>query len=136
MGKLQPINNTRFVQIVGRHFHFYAVTGSQADEAFAHFARDVGEDLVLVSQFNPEHGAGQHRQNCSFQLDVFLHAFLKAKRWGTLFPESHTLKCLPLSNGWFLCDRVHRRRHNPRHRRNRLRPHWSAARALRADGPH
>jgi hypothetical protein len=36
---------------------------------FAHFARKVGQDLVLIIQFHPEHGSGQHRRDGAFKFD-------------------------------------------------------------------
>jgi hypothetical protein len=56
----EAIDDARFVGVVGRHFDFDAVTDDEADEAFAHFAGDVGEDFVRVGKFDAEHGAGEN----------------------------------------------------------------------------
>ena len=69
----KPPDDPRLVQIVGRHFHFHTVTDDEADEAFAHFAGDSGEDQVFISEFDPEHRAGEHGQDTAFHLDVFFH---------------------------------------------------------------
>ena len=67
----QPPGDARLVQVVGRHFHAHAVADSEPDPAFAHLATDGGEDEVLVVQFDPEHGAGQHGLDAPFYFNVF-----------------------------------------------------------------
>ena len=66
---LQPPNDSRFVQIVGRHFHFDAVADGESNPAFSHFARDGCEDEVLVVELDAEHGTGQNRVDDSFDFD-------------------------------------------------------------------
>ena len=34
---IEAINDPRFVDVVGRHFHFNAVADGESDKAFAHF---------------------------------------------------------------------------------------------------
>jgi hypothetical protein len=46
------------------------VADGDADEVFAHPAGDVREDFVAIGQFDPEHGAGEHRCDGSGQFDV------------------------------------------------------------------
>ena len=70
-------NDARFIQIVGGHFHFDAITDSETDEPFAHFAGDGGKDLMLVVEFDAKHRAGQHRKNPTFYFNVFFHALNK-----------------------------------------------------------
>jgi hypothetical protein len=64
------VGDSRLVQIVLGHFDVYLVADGNADEIFAHFARDVREDFVAVGQFDPEHGAGEHLCDGSRQFDV------------------------------------------------------------------
>ena len=80
--QLHPICNPRFGRVVGRHFHFHAVADDEADEAFPHFAGDVGEDDLFVDgQLDLEHGAGQHLHDGAVHFDfAFGIDFL---RWGT-----------------------------------------------------
>ena len=46
-----------------------AISSRQADEAFSHFARDMGENAVLIGQFDMEHGASQNGDYFSFDLN-------------------------------------------------------------------
>jgi len=73
----QPINDPGFIDVVGRHLELHAVAGGQADEALAHFARDMGEDGVVVGQLHPEHGAGENGSDLPFEFDSFfrIHIF-------------------------------------------------------------
>ena len=59
-GLLEPVNDAGLVQIVGGHFQFYPVACGEADEALAHFARDVREDFVVIVERDAEHGPGEH----------------------------------------------------------------------------
>jgi hypothetical protein len=36
---------------------------------FAHLARNMRQDLVLVVQHDPEHGSGQNGLDCAFQFN-------------------------------------------------------------------
>ena len=63
--------DARLVQVVGRHFHLYAVADSEAHPTLAHFAAYGGKHEVLVVQFDPEHSAGQHRGDTTLDLNVF-----------------------------------------------------------------
>ncbi len=55
--------------IVGRHFHFHAVADDEFDEAFAHFARDVGEHDELIGEFDAELGACEDLHDGALDLD-------------------------------------------------------------------
>jgi len=83
----QPINDPGFIDVVGRHLELHAVAGGQADEALAHFARNVGEDGVVVGQLHPEHGAGENGSDLPFEFDSFfrIHIFCGtgAPFWGS-----------------------------------------------------
>ena len=54
-----PKRNPRFFQVVGRHLNIDLVADADADEVFAHFARDVGQDFVAVRKGHTKHGARQ-----------------------------------------------------------------------------
>lgn len=55
---VDPVNNTCFFRIVGRHLNFDLIAGYQSNETLPHFARNMSKDQMSVFQFNPEHGAG------------------------------------------------------------------------------
>jgi len=63
---LESVDDSGFADIIRRHFHSNSVANGKADKTFAHFAGDVREHKMLVSQGNPEHGARQHRHNSAF----------------------------------------------------------------------
>jgi len=50
---------------------FDAVANGKADEAFAHFTRNMRENQVFVRQRDPEHSAGENGCDRSFQFDGF-----------------------------------------------------------------
>jgi len=50
---------------------FDAVANGKADEAFAHFTRNMRENQVFVGERDPEHRAGKNRHDYSFQLNRF-----------------------------------------------------------------
>jgi hypothetical protein len=58
LSSAQPIDNTRFIEIVRRHLDFDPVAYSEADEPFPHLARNVGKNEVLIFELNAEHGSG------------------------------------------------------------------------------
>ena len=66
-----PVDDACLVHVVGRHLHLHTVPGGQADEAFTHLARDMGEDEMLIREFDTEHRARKHVHNPSLDLDVF-----------------------------------------------------------------
>jgi hypothetical protein len=70
---LQPVNDAGLVEVVGGHFHADAVADGEADEALAHLARDVRENLMFVGQFDAKHRSGEHRKYLSFNLDWLFH---------------------------------------------------------------
>jgi len=67
----EPINDARFVDIVGRHFQLYPVADGQANKAFAHLSGNVGENEVFVRKLNAKHCARENGNDFSFQLDRF-----------------------------------------------------------------
>lgn len=63
--------DARFAEIVGRHLDIHAIADTDADEIFAHFARDMGQHFVAVGQSNAEHGARQHLCHRTRQFNWF-----------------------------------------------------------------
>lgn len=57
LGLADAEGDTSFAHIVGRYLDAYLVTNDEADETLAHFARDVGEELVTIGNFDAEHGS-------------------------------------------------------------------------------
>ena len=58
-GLTEAINDAGFVEVVGRHFDFDAVSDGQADESLPHLAGNVSEHHVAVVQLDAEHGSCQ-----------------------------------------------------------------------------
>lgn len=54
----EAVDDASFIDIVRGHFHFDPIANGEANKALAHFAGDVGKDLMLVSQRYAEHGSG------------------------------------------------------------------------------
>jgi hypothetical protein len=70
----QPPGDAGLVEIVGGHFHFHAVTDSEAHPAFAHLSANGGKYEMFVVQFDAKHGSGQHRCDAAFDFNVlFFH---------------------------------------------------------------
>ncbi len=64
-----PVGDATLGQIVGSELNGYFVPWQDADVVLAHAARYVTEQLVVVLQFNPEHGVGKVFHDCSFHFD-------------------------------------------------------------------
>jgi hypothetical protein len=79
-GLTESIYDASLIDIVRGHFQLYPVANGEADKAFSHFARDMGENHVVVRKANPEHRAREHGGDQSFQLELFFewHADLLA----------------------------------------------------------
>jgi hypothetical protein len=79
-GLSEAIDDSAFIEVVWGHFEFYAVAIGEADEAFAHLAGDVRENLVLVREFDPKHGPGENGNDLAFGFNkfVWLHNFFQA----------------------------------------------------------
>ena len=67
----EPINDTRLVDVVRRHFEFHTVANGEADKAFAHFSRNVGEHEMFVCQRDAKHCAGKNGHDYPFHFDSF-----------------------------------------------------------------
>jgi hypothetical protein len=76
----ESIHDSRLIDIVRGHFQLHPVADGEANKSFSHFARDMGEDYVIVRQADAEHRAGEHGGNQSFELELFFewHADLLA----------------------------------------------------------
>jgi hypothetical protein len=71
---LESINDTRFSGIVRRHLHFYSIANRQSNKTFAHFAGDMGENEMLISERDPKHRPWEHRHYGALQFDRFCRA--------------------------------------------------------------
>ncbi len=67
----EPINDTRLVDIVGRHLQFHTIADREADKAFAHFARNMREDEMFICQRDTKHCAGKNGHDYPFYFDGF-----------------------------------------------------------------
>jgi hypothetical protein len=67
----KPINDARFVDIVGGHFQLHPVADGQANKAFAHLSGNVCENEMFVRELNAKHCARENGNDFSFQLDRF-----------------------------------------------------------------
>jgi hypothetical protein len=67
----KPINDARFVDIVGGHFQLHPVADGQANKAFAHLSGNVRENEMFVRKLNAKHRARENGNDFSFQLDRF-----------------------------------------------------------------
>ena len=68
---LEAVDDTRLIDVVRRHLKFNAIADGKSNKSFAHFPGNVRKDKMLIGKGNPEHGAGQDRHDCSFQLEGF-----------------------------------------------------------------
>jgi hypothetical protein len=53
----EAVNDARFSKVVRRHLKLDPISHCKADESLPHFSRDVGEDEMLISKLNAEHGS-------------------------------------------------------------------------------
>ena len=64
-----PERYTSLRQIVGRHLHFYFISGKDLDVMHAHLPRDMGRKHVTVVQLDAEHGVGQRLDDRAVPFD-------------------------------------------------------------------
>ena len=85
-GLLQlPINNasiqaerdTRLADIVGRYLNADLIANDEANEAFTHLARNVGEKLVPTRNADTEHRSRENSRHGSLHLNLALRIFLR-----------------------------------------------------------
>jgi hypothetical protein len=55
----EAIYDPRLIDIVRGHFELHPIANGEADKTFPHFARDVGEDHVVIWEADAEHCARQ-----------------------------------------------------------------------------
>src|SRR5690242_17270007 len=72
LGLLVPVDDPTPGEVVRRELHHHAVLREDPDVVLAHLAADVGENLVSVGQFDPEHGIRKGLHDGALHLD---HAF-------------------------------------------------------------
>ena len=72
----ESVNDSSLVDVVRRHLKLHAIASGEANEALAHFPRNMGQHLMLVVQLDPEHGSWQNSNNGAFQLNVLFHTGL------------------------------------------------------------
>jgi len=65
-----PKGNATLGQVVGSHFNLDLVTRQNTNVVFAHFARDMGNDNVIIFQLYPESGIRQSVDNLAFKFNV------------------------------------------------------------------
>ena len=80
-------------QVVRRKFHDDSVLRQDADVVLPHLAADVGQDLVSVGEFDPEHGVREWLDDATLDLD------------GTVF-FGHILRYLTLLVTTFVATRA------------------------------
>ena len=64
-----PERYTSLRQIVGRHLHFYFISGKDLDVMHAHLARDMSENLMAVLELDFEHCVRESLQNGALKFD-------------------------------------------------------------------
>lgn len=70
----QAVGNPGLAQVVRRHLQPHAISDGKPDEMFAHFTGKMGQNLVLIVQFDPKHCARQYGRDSALQLDRFFTA--------------------------------------------------------------
>lgn len=71
-------DNAGFVEIVGGHFHFHAISGGEADKTLPHFTGDGRQDHMLIIKPNAEHCPREDCFYTTFNFNMIFHAFLIA----------------------------------------------------------
>ena len=67
----KAVDDACLINVVRRHLEFNAIADGKSNKSFAHFPGNVREDKMFVGESDPEHGAGKHRHDCSFQFEGF-----------------------------------------------------------------
>jgi hypothetical protein len=93
-GLFVSVNNSSAIQIVGRELNCHFVARQDADKILAHFAGNMGQNLVLVFQFHLEHGIRQRlNHGCHYFNRVFFaHSLLKIGCQWAVASDQHQLK--------------------------------------------
>ena len=67
-----PERYTPLRQVIGRHLHFYLISGKDLDVVHTHLPRNVGQDLVAVLELDLEHRVRQRFKDRALKLDDIL----------------------------------------------------------------
>lgn len=63
-----PECNATFVEIIGGHLNRHPVTGDGSNPEFFHLASCIGDDLVIIFEFNPKARVWKDLGNDTFKL--------------------------------------------------------------------
>jgi hypothetical protein len=66
---LVPVDDASTGEVVGRKLHDHSVIGQDTDVVHTHLSRNMGEHLVSVIKFHPEHCVGQRLDDGALELD-------------------------------------------------------------------
>jgi len=80
----ESVNYPRFSKVVRRHLKFDPISRRKADESLPHFSRDMGEDEMLISKLNAEHGSREHSDDLSFGYNRTFRGHSKIRSFRTL----------------------------------------------------
>lgn len=65
----QPVDDPRFVRVVGRHLELHAIADHEPDEPLPHFTGNMGQHRVLSAvELHPKHGPRENSRNRPFNL--------------------------------------------------------------------
>lgn len=94
--------DSAFCQIVRAHLYLYFVAGKNLDVVHSHLARDVGNYLHPILQFNTEHCIGERLDDCPvlFYSGLFCHINIICLLNVLLLRMM--IKCLPCLCVWLL----------------------------------
>ena len=73
----KSVNYPCFSKVVRRHLKLDPISRGKTDESLPHFSRDVGEDEMLISKLNAEHGSREHSDDLSFGYNRTFHGHSK-----------------------------------------------------------
>jgi hypothetical protein len=73
----ESVNYPCFSKVVRRHLKLDPISRGKTDESLPHFSRDVGEDEMLISKLNAEHGSREHSDDLSFGYNRTFHGHSK-----------------------------------------------------------
>src|SRR2546426_11140744 len=83
---LLPIRNASFAQVVGSDLDVNAVAHADADEIFAHLARNMREDFVTIRQRHSEHRSRQHLGHGALKFNRFFFCHALKSNVGAIRP--------------------------------------------------
>src|SRR5882724_9593543 len=85
-GSFEPIGDTTFGHVVGRHLDQHLVAGEHADAVLAHAARGMGDDFMFVFELDAEGGVREQLRHDTgkFQELFFGHSLSSIEGIGTV----------------------------------------------------